>query len=55
MKDFLITVESTRGMDPQPVISERLIGVTEDYAKGVKDGLKLAHPKNEVYLEEIKN
>jgi len=55
MKDYLITVESTNGMNPEPVHSIRTIDKSEDFAEGIVVGLKAAYPKNEVYKMEIKN
>ena len=54
MKDYLITVEAIGGMNPQAVLNERLIKKSQDYADGMLAGLKLAFPKNEVYMLEIK-
>jgi hypothetical protein len=54
MKNYLIVVEGI-GMNSVPSLTERFAHENPDYAKGVHRGLKMAYPKNEVYLEEIKN
>jgi hypothetical protein len=53
-KDFLITVEAQGYFDHVPVFTHRILGKTKEYAEGVRDGLKLAYSRNQVFLEEIK-
>lgn len=55
MKDYLITVEGIGSFNSTPLLTERFAHESPEYAKGVHRGLKIAFPKNEVYLEEIKN
>jgi hypothetical protein len=54
MRNYLLIVQGIN-MNTVPILTERFAHENEDYAKGMHRGLKLAYPKNEVYLEEIKN
>jgi len=55
MKNYLITVLGENKFDSTPLLAERFATEYPEYAKGLHRGVKISYPKNEVYIEEIKN